>query len=122
MTTNHTMVKARLDDRIGVAAVTYVLFVVKLGPGLALTLVLRFAICIGWRWLRRNMPPSSRSSGAPGQRGAVNAARSRGWQKLAALGRARANAAHPARLGIPLEEIHHERAIAMTCDVGVNSR
>ena len=42
MSTNHTMVKARLDDRIGVAAVTYVLFGVKLGPGLALTLVLVF--------------------------------------------------------------------------------
>jgi hypothetical protein len=58
MSTNHTMVNARLDDRIGVAAVTYVLCGVKLGPGRALTLVLVFAKWIGWRWLCRNMPPS----------------------------------------------------------------
>ena len=45
--------KARLDDRIGVSAVTYLLFGVKLGPGLALSLVLVFAIWIGWRWLCR---------------------------------------------------------------------
>ena len=44
-------VKAQLDDRIGVAAVTYLLFGVTLGPGLALSLVLVFAIWIGWRWL-----------------------------------------------------------------------
>ncbi len=45
--------RARLDDRIGVAAVTYLLFGVTLGPGLALSLVLVFAIWIGWRWLCR---------------------------------------------------------------------
>jgi hypothetical protein len=52
-------VKARLDDRLGVAAVTYLLFGVKLGPGLALSLVLVFAIWIGWRWRAANIlrPP-----------------------------------------------------------------
>ena len=60
--------RVRLDDRLGVAAVTYLLFFVKLGPGLALFLVLVFAIWISWRWLCGNMPPSSRSSGAPAQR------------------------------------------------------
>ena len=40
---------ARLDDLLGFSAVTYVLFGVKVGPGLALTLVLVFAIWIGWR-------------------------------------------------------------------------
>jgi hypothetical protein len=48
--------RARLDDRIGVAAVTYLLFGVTLGPGLALSLVLVFAIWIGWRWLCRKCP------------------------------------------------------------------
>jgi hypothetical protein len=48
--------RARLDDRIGVAAVTYLLFGVTLGPGLALSLVLVFAIWIGWRWLCRKYP------------------------------------------------------------------
>jgi hypothetical protein len=48
--------RARLDDRIGVAAVTYLLFSVSLGPGLALSLVLVFAIWIGWRWLCRKYP------------------------------------------------------------------
>ena len=43
--------KARFDDRLGVAAVTYLLFGVTLGPGLALSLVLVSAIWIGWRWL-----------------------------------------------------------------------
>ena len=51
-----TEMSARLDDRIGVAAVTYLLFFVKLGPGLALFLVLVFAIWIGWRWLCRKCP------------------------------------------------------------------
>jgi hypothetical protein len=32
-----TEMRARLDDRIGVAAVTYLLFGVKLGPALALS-------------------------------------------------------------------------------------
>ena len=40
-------VNARLDDRLGVPAVTYLLFGVKPGPGLALFLVLVFAIWIG---------------------------------------------------------------------------
>ena len=48
--------KARLDDRIGVAAVTYLLFGVTPGPGLALSLVLVFTIWIGWRWLCRKRP------------------------------------------------------------------
>jgi hypothetical protein len=50
--------RVRLDDRLGVAAVTYVLFGVKLGPALALSLVLVFAIWIGWRWLCRNIQQS----------------------------------------------------------------
>jgi hypothetical protein len=49
-------VKARIDDRLGVAGVTYLLFGVTLGPGLALSLVLVFAIWIGWRWLCRKCP------------------------------------------------------------------
>ena len=48
-----TETRARLDDRLGLWAVTYLLFFVKLGPGLALFLVLVFAIWIGWRWLCR---------------------------------------------------------------------
>ena len=48
-----TEMRARLDDRLGLWAVTYLLFFVKLGPGLALFLVLVFAIWIGWRWLCR---------------------------------------------------------------------
>ena len=51
-----TEMRVRLDDRIGVAAVTYLLFFVKLGPGLALLLVLVFAIWIGWRWAVPEMP------------------------------------------------------------------
>ena len=51
--------RVRLDDRLGVAAVTYVLFGVKLGPALALFVVLVFAIWIGWRWLCRNIQQSS---------------------------------------------------------------
>jgi hypothetical protein len=47
---------ARLDDRLGLWAVTYLLFFVKLGPRLALFLVLIFAIWIGWRWLCRKCP------------------------------------------------------------------
>jgi hypothetical protein len=47
-------VKTRLDDRIGVAAVTYL--DVTLGQGLALSLFLVFAIWIGWRWLCRKCP------------------------------------------------------------------
>ncbi len=43
----------RLDDRLGVSAVTYLLFGVTPGPGLALSLILVFAIWIGWRWLCR---------------------------------------------------------------------
>ena len=58
-----------LVDRLGVAAVTYVLFGVKLGPALALSVVLVFAIWIGWRWLCRNIPSSSGSSGAAGLSG-----------------------------------------------------
>ena len=50
-----TEMSARLDDRIGVAAVTYLLFGVKLGPGLALSVVLVFAIWIGWRWLTQGV-------------------------------------------------------------------
>jgi hypothetical protein len=48
-----TEMRARLDDHLGLWAVTYLLFFVKLGPGLALFLVLVFAIWIGWRWLCR---------------------------------------------------------------------
>ena len=48
-----TEMRARLDDRLGLWTVTYLLFFVKLGPGLALFLVLVFAIWIGWRWLCR---------------------------------------------------------------------
>jgi hypothetical protein len=51
-----TVMRARLDDRLGLWAVTYLLFGVKLGPGLALSLVLVFAIWIGWRWLCRKCP------------------------------------------------------------------
>jgi hypothetical protein len=51
MSANPTMVKMRLDDRLGVAAVAYALFCVKLGPALAVSLVLVFAMWIGWRWL-----------------------------------------------------------------------
>ena len=50
--------RVRLDDRLGVAAVTYVLFGVKLGPALALSVVVVFAIWIGWRWLCRNIQQS----------------------------------------------------------------
>jgi hypothetical protein len=50
--------RVRLDDRLGVAAVTYVLFSVKLGPARALFVVLVFAIWIGWRWLCRNIQQS----------------------------------------------------------------
>ena len=52
--------RVRLDDRLGVAAMTYVLFGVKLGPALALFVVLVFAIWIGWRWLRRSIGQSPR--------------------------------------------------------------
>ena len=58
--------KARLDDRIGVSAVTYLLFGVTLGPGLALSLVLVFAIWIGWRWLCRKA--AQRRAAWPGVR------------------------------------------------------
>jgi len=51
-----TEMHARLDDRLGLWAVTYLLFFVKLGPGLALFLALVFAIWIGWRWLYRKCP------------------------------------------------------------------
>jgi hypothetical protein len=55
-----TEMRARLDDRLGLWAVTYLLFFVKVGPGLALFLVLVFAIWIGWRWLcRKAAQPSS---------------------------------------------------------------
>ena len=53
--------RARLDYRLGLWAVTYLLFFVKLGSGLALFLVLVFAFWIGWRWLCRN---ARRSPGA----------------------------------------------------------
>jgi hypothetical protein len=56
-----TEMRARLDDRLGLWAVTYLLFFVKLGPGLALFLVLVFAIWIGWRWLCRNCPSVARA-------------------------------------------------------------
>ena len=51
--------RVRLDDRLGVAAVTYVLFGVKPGPGLALSVVLVFAIWIGWRWLCSKYPSTA---------------------------------------------------------------
>ena len=51
-----TEMRARLDDHLGLWAVTYLLFFVKLGPGLALFLALVFAIWIGWRWLCRKCP------------------------------------------------------------------
>ena len=51
-----TEMRARLGDRVGLWAVTYLLFFVKLGPGLALFLALVFAIWIGWRWLCRKCP------------------------------------------------------------------
>ena len=54
-----TEMRARLDDRLGVAAVTYLLFSVKLGPALALSLVLVFAIWIGWRWLCSKYPSTA---------------------------------------------------------------
>ena len=78
---------ARLDDRLGLWAVTYLLFVVTLGPGLALFLVLVFAIWIGWRWLcrkargrlgcvvagsRRTAPPHPRAFVHPPLRGRVS--------------------------------------------------
>jgi hypothetical protein len=50
--------RVRLEDRLGVTAVTYVLFGVKLGPALALSVVLVFAIWIGWRCLCRNIEQS----------------------------------------------------------------
>jgi hypothetical protein len=52
-------VNARLDDRLGLWAVTYLLFFVKVGPGLALSLVLVFAIWIGWRWLCSKYPSTA---------------------------------------------------------------
>jgi hypothetical protein len=54
-----TEMSARLDDGIGVAAVTYLLFGVKLGPALALSLVLVFALWIGWRWLCSKYPSTA---------------------------------------------------------------
>jgi hypothetical protein len=54
-----TEMSARLDDRIGVAALTYLLFGVKLGPALALSLVVVFAIWIGWRWLCSKYPSTA---------------------------------------------------------------
>ena len=54
-----TETRARLDDRIDVAAVTYLLFGGKLGPALALSLVLVFAIWIGWRWLCSKYPSTA---------------------------------------------------------------
>ena len=49
-----TEMNARLDDRIGVAAVTYLLFGVKLGA-----VDLAFAIWIGWRWLCSKYPSTA---------------------------------------------------------------
>ena len=69
-----TEMRARLDDRLGLGAVTYLLFFVKLGPGLALFLVLVFAIWIGWRWLcwkcpvRTALPPDPSPALARAQR------------------------------------------------------
>jgi hypothetical protein len=54
-----TEMRARLDDRLGLWAVTYLLFFVKLGPGLAFFLVLVFAIWIGWRRLCRKAAQAS---------------------------------------------------------------
>ena len=54
------------DDRLGLWAVTYLLFFVKVGPGLALFLVLVFAIWIGWRWLCRKA--AQRRAAWPGVR------------------------------------------------------
>ena len=45
---------------------TYLLFFVKLGPGLALFLILVFAIWIGWRWLCRKA--AQRRAAWPGVR------------------------------------------------------
>jgi hypothetical protein len=45
---------------------TYLLFFVKLGPGLGLFLVLVFAIWIGWRWLCRKA--AQRGAAWPGVR------------------------------------------------------
>jgi hypothetical protein len=61
-----TEMRARLDDRLGLWAVTYLLFFVKVGPGLALFLVLVFAIWIGWRWLCRKA--AQRRAAWPGVR------------------------------------------------------
>ena len=61
-----TEMRARLDDRLGLWAVTYLLFFLKLGPGLALFLVLVFAIWIGWRWLCRKA--AQRRAAWPGVR------------------------------------------------------
>jgi hypothetical protein len=47
-------------------AVTYLLFFVKVGSGLALFLVLVFAVWIGWRWLRRKA--AQRRAARPGVR------------------------------------------------------
>ena len=52
-------VNVRLDDRLSVSTVTYLLFGVKLGPALALFLVLVFAIWIGWRWLCSKYPSTA---------------------------------------------------------------
>jgi hypothetical protein len=49
--------RVRLDDRLGVAAFTYVLFGLKPGPALALSMVFVFAIWIGWRSLLRRFAP-----------------------------------------------------------------
>ena len=61
-----TEMRARFDDRLGLWAVTYLLFFVKLGPGLALFLVLVFTIWIGWRWLCRKA--AQRRAAWPGVR------------------------------------------------------
>ena len=54
-----TEMRARLDDHLGLWAVTYLLFFVKLGPALALSLVVVFAIWIGWRWLCSKYPSTA---------------------------------------------------------------
>jgi hypothetical protein len=51
--TSGAEMRVRLGDRLGVAAATYVLFAVKPGPALVLSVVLVFAIWIGCRCLCR---------------------------------------------------------------------
>ena len=50
--------RVRLDDRLGVAAVTYLLFGVKLGPALALSVILVFGVWIGLAMAAQSQSPS----------------------------------------------------------------